>query len=359
MLNDERNHDGARLETLLTTVRHAIKEFGTLRLQKPRQALYLACPTLYNILWQQYRACAVDHIEDSSADRARTTPHAPAQYFRCVRRLSLIGFDVLHEDPQVREVWQFSHDALERMLVINGKRNVEDDLPGAMAAHMGQLIKFHLTVAQTQSVTFGLMDRAPSLARLYWEQACLMRDEHRHKPDGDPFAEFFCLKALLLLRACFKTAFTPMQTFRQQLSREQAEEAKRKVKIQILSEDFIPHLFDGLVSKFFLYAQGDVEEWLDEAEEWEIKESDLDDAYELSSRPCAERLLMDATLHYRAIIVPRLLDLVQNYSSKSSRTWLESGEMLTDAFHSQRRYLCERCGIRSVGSYCTHDPRKF
>lgn len=314
MLDDPRNDDNARLEALLTTIRHAIKEFGTLRLQKPKHALYAASPGLYDALWRHYRrrGSAFPHPQDLD-DKA----HSHAQYFRCLRRLSVIGFELPHRSPQVCEVWRFSLKALPVMLAVNAMRGSEDDMPAPIAAHIGQLVKFHLTLAQAHPVSFALMENIPELVQIYWTQACDMRDKQKIASASDPFADFFCLKALLMLRACFKVAYTPLQTLKVTTTKEDPEKARNIMRQQLLGDDFVHNLFDGLVSRFLVYTPGDVEEWLDEAEEWEIKESDLDDAYELSPRPCAERLLMDITLHHKDSITTRLLDLVMKYSGMS------------------------------------------
>ena len=110
----------------------------------------------------------------------------------------------------------------------------------------------------------------------------------------DGLAPFFLLRALMLQRACLKAAHNAVHTTKFLKSRdpEEPSRAREHLKRHVLTQDFIARLFNDLISKYMTYSPSDVEDWTDEAEEWEIKEYDAEDAFEQSIRPCAERYVI-------------------------------------------------------------------
>jgi len=72
------------------------------------------------------------------------------------------------------------------------------------------------------------------------------------------------------------------------------------------------------VTGFFKFRTRDLREWEEEPEEWEKREEELGDAWELSIRSCAEKLFLDLIVNFKDLLVPRLMQVFQTYAALES-----------------------------------------
>ena len=78
--------------------------------------------------------------------------------------------------------------------------------------------------------------------------------------------EMLTLKGLLLIRACLKMVFNPVQTFRYQKDEDKQERKKPKelMKAELLSGEFAREMMETLVTRFFVFTVRDLKEWEEE-----------------------------------------------------------------------------------------------
>ena len=140
--------------------------------------------------------------------------------------------------------------------------------------------------------------------------------------EGKSLMEKTGLRALLLIRACARLAFNPVHTFKYQTP-EDKEERKQSVEIiktQLFAEDFVINVMELLVTQFFRFRKGDFREWEEEPEEWERREAEISEAWEFSIRSCSEKLFLDLVIHFKELLIPRLLSVFYSFASKHRRT---------------------------------------
>ncbi|KAL9051021.1 MAG: hypothetical protein Q9162_006286 [Coniocarpon cinnabarinum] len=305
-----------RFPSALKIIQKTITAFGTLRLTLPRKAYQDAAPKLFHILSADPELRTILESTTSPGDNARQTLFHAVLIFKCLRRLAIDAFESPHQDEACVSIWTASMHSLQIGMgdqLLYGNQ--------WWMALMRQLVKLHLSMAQTHPITFSLLEPT-SLVHFYWDAATTLRRKQLGETDEldealeDGLAPFFILRALMLLRACFKAAFNTVHTMKFARNRdpEEPSRAREHIRHQVLTSDFVARLFEGLIGTYMMYSPGDVEEWTDDAEEWEIREQDADDAFEQALRPCAERLFLDITLWYKDLVAQPLIHLVERYA---------------------------------------------
>lgn len=78
--------------------------------------------------------------------------------------------------------------------------------------------------------------------------------------------EKLTLKGLLLIRACLRMVFNPVQTFRYQKDedKEERKTSKELMSGELLSEKFAREVVETLVTRFFVFTARDLKEWEEE-----------------------------------------------------------------------------------------------
>jgi hypothetical protein len=115
-------------------------------------------------------------------------------------------------------------------------------------------------------------------------------------------------------------AFNPVQTFKYQTPEDKTERKKavERVKTQLFTEDFVVNVMELLVTQFFRFRNIDFQEWEEDPESWEKKEEQSTEAWEFSIRSCSEKLFLDLVIHFKDLLIPRLLHVFYSFASKYS-----------------------------------------
>lgn len=298
-----------------------------MRLQRSRASLFTITPELFAVLREVYlftiRGWQERLTTNSQADDAQTVALMvmSVQVLKILRRLIIAGYDYPHRETDVQEYWMMTQSHLQVYLELIHRDGLSATYKEAAGSHITQLAKFHCQVAEVHPVSFALLPHTTSLARNYWSAACTMRERQleasRQGSEVSSVYESTSLRALLLLRACFKIVYNPTQNFKYKNAeaKEDPPRAKKIIQEELLTDDFALGLMRVLVNLFFLHTTGDMEEWLAEPEEWEMKEEGDEDAYERYVRPCAERLFLDIVLNFQNTAIDPLLDAWEQISS--------------------------------------------
>lgn len=352
----------SRLLRALSITHHIVKELATIRLTVQRVAFQDAVPDLlatleqvYNFHLQRWQSRLSEQLHAETTQAMSITERT----LKVVRRLLVSGFEFPHRQEIVARFWtststhvqlylqvvSVSHVqvfVLTPSLQIYYQQQIQNAYRISAVAHAKQLAKTHVGMAKDHPVSFALMPDTADLVRFYWTTAVEFRQrqlDSTTEVDDDETAVYnsFNLRAILLLRACFREAFNLGQHFRyrNEQGKDEPQKARSLLNSELLTTDFVNALFQAVVSKFFYYIRSDIEEWVTEPEEWDMKEEGDEEAYDQSVRSAAERLFLDVTIHYKHMVIEPLLDTVRNVSSSANSPALESPQLLLkDAIYS-------------------------
>lgn len=198
-------------------------------------------------------------------------------------------------------------------------------LSAQVGAHIVQLAKLHNEMSKTHPAAFVLLPKSLELSLSYWsfikdvgedfgsKEAVALDPQSRggFLADKKQLLETIALKGLLIIRACVKMVHNPAQNFKSRTPEDKEEKAQatNSVRQNMLTESFVREAMDTLVTRFFVFKASDLQEWLEEPEEWEKREEGEGDDWEFSVRSCSEKLFLDLAINYKEIIVQPLLSV--------------------------------------------------
>jgi hypothetical protein len=116
-------------------------------------------------------------------------------------------------------------------------------------------------------------------------------------------------------------AFNPAQTFKYQTPQDKEEKQRsiEQIKSDLFTHEFVVSVMELLVTQFFRFRKADFQEWEAEPEEWERKEEDIAEAWEFSIRSCSEKLFLDLVIHFKDLLIPRLLNVFYSFANPEKR----------------------------------------
>jgi hypothetical protein len=352
-----------QLSRVLLITHHLIKELATIRLNRGIANLRHLSPSLFNVLkelytyrFQQWQALLSTSPSELNM-QALNYMNDNEKILKIVRRLLCAGYEYIHRDEAVHDFWRLTTSHVQLYIQLLHQEGVHSAYQLSAGRHAKQLAKLHVNVAQDHGVSFALMPDAAALTRHYWESAKTLRQRQITSPDDitDDYVTMYDgynLRALLLLRACIALAWaTQTGNFRYNKNPETKDDpsiARELIKIELLADAFILELYDNVIHFFFYYLQSDIEEFTTEPEEWEMKEGHDGDSFERSVRPCAERLFLDVTLHYKDLIIEPLLAKLSIMCGMSCYQCL-ADVMLTVLDPSQQNVLIKDAAYSAIG----------
>lgn len=276
---------------------------------------------------------------------------------KILRRLVIAGFDNPNRDTDIPQFWSLTltHFGNFYTFLKRGPSNLHPQVQKPIEKHVLQLSKLHLAMAQTHPRAFALLPQTLDLVRSYWGLVVELGQSYgstdlstaRIGTDGDAdeeektLLEKLGLKALLIVRACAKMAFHPVQTFKYPQPKDKEEKAQSidLIKSELFTEEFVVHVMELLVTRFFVFRSSDLRDWEEEPEEWEKREEEISDAWEFSIRSCSEKLFLDLVINFKGLLIPKLLHVFYQYASEYSRHPLNPSPFLTTMqTHKTKKY---------------------
>ncbi|KAL4815197.1 armadillo-type protein [Aspergillus spinulosporus] len=320
-----------QLPRTLIILLQIVKELSTARLQRTRQSLQSIVPEILHVLGGIY----VDKVntwapalEQGNLGTAGL-PEAMEQSLislKVLRRLLVAGYEHPNRTKDAQEFWLLTHSQFSRLFaLISGSVALPEEVQKFVEKHLLQLSKLHVEMAKDRAASFALLPDSIPLVQSYWTLVVKLGENYSQLgADGmseKTFMEKAGLRALLLLRACSRMAFYPAQTIKYQTpqDKEEKKQAVELIKSQLFTQDFVVHVMELLVTQFFRFRQNDFQEWEAEPEEWERKEEDVAEAWEFSIRSCSEKIFLDLVIHFKDLLVPRLLTVFQSFAGTDNR----------------------------------------
>ncbi|KAF9895413.1 hypothetical protein FE257_000319 [Aspergillus nanangensis] len=320
-----------QLPRTLIILLQIIKELSTARLQRTRANLQSVSPEIFHLLGSIY-VDKVDKwasfLEQGGADESTLLDLVEQSLvsLKVIRRLVIAGYEHPHRDNEVRQFWLLTHSHFSRFLgFVNGSITAPEAIQKAIEKHLLQLAKLHVDMAKDRAASFALLPDSIPLVRSYWSLVLKLGENYDQLGDGETdrksLMEKTGLKALLLIRSCSKMAFNPAHTFKYQTpqDKEEKKQSIELIKSHLFTHDFVVNVMELLVTQFFRFRKSDFQEWEDDPEEWERKEEDIAEAWEFSIRSCSEKLFLDLVIHFKDLLIPRLLNVFYSFASPESR----------------------------------------
>jgi hypothetical protein len=316
---------------------YIVKELSTGRLLRTRQNLQAVAPEILNVLGTIY-VNKVQHwqsfFRDGGDDEAGALQSIENSLLaiKVLRRLVMTGYEFPGREKDVQGFWTLVRGHFGDMLpyVMDGASPLAPPVRKYVEKHLVQLAKFHLAMATSHPADFVLLPDSIDLVRAYWTLISRLGetwgskslDDAQIGTDGDqeddaPILERLGLKGLLLVRACVKMVFYPVQSFRYKHQQEKEERAKatEMIKSELLTDDLVREMVSALVTRFFVFRPSDLRMWEEEPDEWEKLEEGAED-WEFAVRPCAEKLFLDLAKNFKQLIVQPLLQVFYSVASE-------------------------------------------
>ncbi|GFF32911.1 hypothetical protein IFM58399_03362 [Aspergillus lentulus] len=321
-----------QLPRTLTILLQIIKELSTARLQRTRANLQSVAPEIFHLLVNIY----VEKVnkwtvilEQGGVDEAALLDEAEQSLvcLKVLRRLIIAGFEHPNRDKEAQDFWLLSHTHFSRFFAfVNGSVPLSEQVQRSIEKHLLKLSKLHVEMAKERPAAFALLPDSIPLVQSYWTLVIKLGENYSQlgedgDSDGKTLMEKVGLRALLLIRACSKMAFNPAQTFKYQTPQDKEEKQRsiEQIKSDLFTHDFVVSVMELLVTQFFRFRKADFQEWEAEPEEWERKEEDIAEAWEFSIRSCSEKLFLDLVIHFKDLLIPRLLNVFFSFASPEKR----------------------------------------
>lgn len=330
LLRRSTQHDAnpIHLPRTLLILLHITKELSTARLQKSRVALQAATPEIVQVLGQIYLEKVQswqEALSSNAGDQATMQQNMEASLLaiKTLRRLFVVGYEFPNRESDVHQFWQLTYAQVGAFmsLISSQAATLPEELGVPLEKHLLQLSKLHLEMAKAHPAAFVLLPNSLDLVRSYWAlikqfgqtfgSSLTSGGSTGDQGEQKPFQEKVSLSGLKLIRACIKMVFNPVQSFKYKHPQDKIEKAEAiaAVKEQLLTEVFVTEVMEVVVTKFFVFRQGELQEWEEDPEEWEQSLEGESEGWEYSVRPCAEKLFLDLALNFRDLLTQPLLNV--------------------------------------------------
>ncbi|RAL09966.1 putative importin 11 [Aspergillus homomorphus CBS 101889] len=324
-----------QLPRTLVILLQIIKELSTARLQRTRANLQSVAPEVFHLLGSIYVDKVntwVSWLEQGGGDETALMGSLEQSLvsLKVIRRLVIAGFEHPNRDKDVQGFWVLTHSHFSKFLgFVDGSANMPEELKKAIEKHLLQLSKLHVEMAKDRPASFALLPNSIPLVQSYWTLVTKLGEKYSElgadgESEGKSLMEKTGLRALLLIRACSKMAFNPAQTFKYQTpqDKEEKKQSVELIKADLFTQDFVVSVMELLVTQFFRFRKNDFQEWEEDPEEWERKEEDIAEAWEFSIRSCSEKLFLDLVIHFKELLIPRLLNVFYGFASPENHNVL-------------------------------------
>ena len=333
LLRSSRHGDQRHLYGSLQILLQVVKELGTARLRKSQTALQSVTPEIVHVLTEIYAERSELGIGflsggQGNEQEAYQSMSISLIALKILRRLVLVGYERPHGDETVQKFWAMSQNQFGQLLgFVSDSSSIPEHFQKVAGGHLLQFTKLHINMAESHAASFAVLPNTLSLVHAYWELVAKFAEVFatsggirqssgpgtaKAKIEG-PLPEKLAVKGLLLLRACVRIAFQPVQTFkyRTQQTKSEQESAKTLIKTELLKPDLVVQIVNCIITYLFVFRKADLEAWDEDPEEWEKEQQSEGDAYEWQVRPCAERLFLDLLTNFKSLLTEPLMSYFQ------------------------------------------------
>ena len=268
---------------------YIIKELSTAKLQRSRASLQSAAANIIRVVNSIYVDCVktwMTFLTTGGDDEggALESIEISLLALRLLRRLMVSGFEFPNRHEEIQDIWRSLVSHFGQMLALVQR---DSSLLGAnpkrlIEKHLMQISKLHVNMAQSHPVGYALLPESTLLVKAYWGLVRqfgetfgsqnpmsfqkIQSDSDADTDEGPSAMEKLTLKGLLLIRACLKMVFSPVQTFRYQKDEDKQERKASRALLRddLLSEKLAREVMETLVTRFFVFTARDFKAWEEE-----------------------------------------------------------------------------------------------
>ncbi|KAG9255893.1 putative importin 11 [Emericellopsis atlantica] len=340
LLRSSRDGDQRKLFGSLQILLQVVKELGTARLKKSQTALQSVTPEIVHVLLEIYTERSelwINYLTNRKGDEqaAYLAMSNSLIALKVLRRLVLVGYERPHGDETVTRFWGLSQNQFGKLLgFVSEEAGMPEQFQKVAAGHLIQFTKLHINMAEQHPASFANLPDSLSLVHAYWDLVSKFAEVYgnsggirqnsgsgsaKAKVEG-PLPEKLAVKGLLLLRACVRIAFMPVQTFKYRSPETKAEQeaARAMIKTELFKPDLVVQIVNCIITYLFVFRKSDLEAWEEDPEEWEKEQQSESDAYEWQVRPCAERLFLDLLTQFKDLLIQPLMSYFQSAQDPQS-----------------------------------------
>jgi hypothetical protein len=340
LLRSSRTGNQRHLYGTLQILLQVVKELGTARLRRSQTALQSVTPEMVHLLSEIYSERSAQGISFLASGQGAEQDSYLAMMIslnalKILRRLVIVGYERPHGDETVQKFWAISQNQFGQFLgFVNNDSNLPDQFQKVVGDHLIQFTKLHIAMSEQHAASFAALPNTLALVHAYWDLVNKFAEVFassggirqnsgagsvKAKAEG-PLPEKLAVKGLLLLRACVRIAFQPVQTFKYRTPETKAEQeqARTIIKTELLKSDLVVHVANCIITYLFVFRKSDLEAWDEDPEEWEKEQQSEGDAYEWQVRPCAERLFLDLLTNFKDLLIPPLLSYFETAQSSNA-----------------------------------------
>lgn len=334
LLRSTKDGNQHQLNGVLQILLRVVKELGTARMRKSQSDLQSVTPEIVYVLTEIYTEKSnqwVSYLQSGqgSQEDAQVAMLNSVAALKTLRRLVIVGYERPHGDSTVEQFWTVSQNQFGQFLgFVNGETRLPEKVNDMIGKHLLQFTKLHIDMSEKHAASFVFLPNSLPLVTAYWDLISNFAeifdksggirhtsgggDASKAKAEG-PLLERLAVKGLLLLRACVRIAFRPVQTFKYRTPEVKAEQeqARNVIKTELLKDDLVVQIVNTIITHLLVFRKTDLEQWEEDPEEWEQMEQSESLAYEWEVRPCAEKLFLDLLTSFKQLIIPPLLQYFQ------------------------------------------------
>lgn len=277
------------LSRTLLILLYIIKELSTAKLQRSRASLQSAAPNIVEVVGNIYVGRVetwITFLTTGGDDEGEALESIEISLLalQVLRRLIVSGYDFPNRHAEIRDIWKIlvSHFGQMLALVQESSRLSRAKSRKLIENHLIQISKLHINMVQSHPVGYALLPDSTGLSKAYWglarqfgetlgsqtpnSSAKIGSDGDAEEGEGPSTMEKLTLKGLLLIRACLKMVFNPVQTFKYQKNedKEERKTSKDLMRNDLLSGGFAREVMETLVTRFFVFTARDLKEWEEE-----------------------------------------------------------------------------------------------
>lgn len=319
LLNNEAIlRDNVKVYNILIHVNQIIKILGAARIGRCKPAMQSKVPLIFPLIVRAY----IKSFEEWSTSPSAivddlTKLQVSYLALKVLRRTVTEGYERPNRDETVCEFMNVSVSHFE-LLIANQDKFKDFDVYEKFIRCYGKLYYNLLTGSPANFILLPCSTRILiTYTKLLFEKAADVYNENSDL-SGD-FWEQTAIRGFLILKRVInflnKKGAVTLKARSDKIS---IDASIQRINAEFLNEQLITNLVDTLMNWYLKLRPSELENWFMDPEEW-INEQ-MSSSYEYQIRPCAENFFQDLINTFPDILVPYLLNKIENEAAQLSNS---------------------------------------
>lgn len=314
--NDHVKKDNIKVYNILTYINQIIKILGTARIGRCKPAMQSKVPLIFPLIVRIYLESFEEWTSANSIDTENLTKLQVCYLsLKVLRRIACEGYEYPQKDQSVCEFMKLTISHFE-LLLENHQNFNKLDIYEKFVKCYGKL---YFNLVTNSPANFILIPCSTNIlvsyTKLLFEKAAIVYQENADVT-GD-FWENTTIRGFLILKKVINfITKKSVITLKARNDKASVETSIKKMNTEFLNETLIKNLIDVCMNWYLKLRPAELENWFIDPEEW-INEQ-MAASYEYQIRPCAENFFQDLINSFPELLVPYLLNKIENDASHLS-----------------------------------------